>query len=290
LYYTSGLSGSGHLVLGISICNAFRRKRVQIDYTILSPSPQFVRLADRFQIPHVEIPFEDETQLSQNSCQSSQLYRTVMSIDPDVLIVDLFWFTLHYFLRELRCRKIFLSRQVSDIAFHMRTRVGELMFDQHAYDLALAIEPFRTEVPLQLINPIVIRNHEEILPRERAMADLKLTEGKQSCLFAFNGNPGEFERLKKVYSYLEEEGWQVVYSTNFQGGLFPVVDYFNAFDLLICGAGYNAFWEAVYFQKEAIFLPFLRRFEDQRRRVDECQEYAFEKNGADQLVDMILGL
>jgi UDP-N-acetylglucosamine:LPS N-acetylglucosamine transferase len=79
----------------------------------------------------------------------------------------------------------------------------------------------------------------------------------------------------------------MVYSTNYQGGLFPVLDYFNAFDLLICSAGYNAFWEARFFDKEAIFIPVPRRFEDQRKRVEENLDYTFKENGADQLVDMI---
>ncbi len=74
------------------------------------------------------------------------------------------------------------------------------------------------------------------------------------------------------------------------GGLFLAVDYFNAFDLVICGAGYNAFWEAVYFKKEAIFVPAPRRFEDQKKRVHECQEHYFDTNGADQLVDIVLNL
>jgi UDP-N-acetylglucosamine:LPS N-acetylglucosamine transferase len=82
----------------------------------------------------------------------------------------------------------------------------------------------------------------------------------------------------------------MVYATDHPAGLFPAVDYFNAVDYLICGAGYNAFWEAVYFQKEAYFIPLPRNFEDQRRRVAECQDHLFEENGADQLVELLLQL
>ena len=64
----------------------------------------------------------------------------------------------------------------------------------------------------------------------------------------------------------------------------------RSFDLVVCGAGYNAFWEIIYFNKEAAFEPVPRRFEDQYRRVRECQEHYFDENGADQLVDLILGL
>ena len=112
----------------------------------------------------------------------------------------------------------------------------------------------------------------------------------KACLFAINGKPGEFEEKKKLYSYLGETDYEMVYSSNFRGGLFPAVDYFNAFDLLICGAGYSAFWEAIYFEKEAIFVPFPRRFEGQRQRVAECEEYVCRQNGADQLVEIIMNL
>jgi hypothetical protein len=165
-----------------------------------------------------------------------------------------------------------------------------LAFRQQDYDLALSIEPFPTSQPLRQINPIILRNRDEILPRQRALAELDLADEGHHCLFAFNGKPGEFENVKKMYSYLGDEGYQMVYSTNYQGGLFPAVDYFNAFEVLICGAGYNAFWEAVYFQKESIFVPQQRRFENQSWRVDECQDYVFERNGADELVELILGM
>ncbi len=67
-------------------------------------------------------------------------------------------------------------------------------------------------------------------------------------------------------------------------------DYFNVLDFIICGDAYNRFREVIYFDKEAIFKPVPNQFEDQQRRVAECQEYYFEENGADQLVDIIMNL
>ncbi len=82
----------------------------------------------------------------------------------------------------------------------------------------------------------------------------------------------------------------MVYSTNYSGGIFPVVDYFNAVDLLICGGGYNAFWEAKYFEKEAIIVPTYARFEDPQIRISIGQDFTFKENGADQLVGIIMEL
>ena len=91
-------------------------------------------------------------------------------------------------------------------------------------------------------------------------------------------------------SHLEDEGYSVVHTTNYRDGLFPIVDYYNAFDLIVCSAGYNSFWEVMFFEKEAICVPVERRFEDQQRRFRECRNYYFDDNGADQMVDLILGL
>ena len=289
VYYTTGTSGSGRVVQGIALGNALRRRGVRVELTILSSSP-FAHLADLFGIPHREIPPETSDRLTAKTYPGSRLYRELESLDADVLVVDQFWMALHHFLTRLPCRKVFFCRQIADSFFSISVPSGRLTFRPEDYDIVLASEPFESSIPRQQINPVVIRNHEEILPRAKALAALNLVEGEKACLFAYNGNPGEYERITKLYSYLADEGYQMVYSSNYQGGLFPAADYYNAFDLLISGAGYNSFWEAIYFQKEAVFIPVPTRFEDQRLRVDNLQEYHFQENGADQLVELILSL
>jgi hypothetical protein len=101
---------------------------------------------------------------------------------------------------------------------------------------------------------------------------------------------GEGEAAWKSFAYLEREGWNVVRSDNRRGGLFPAVDWFAAFDLLVCGAGYSAFWEARWLQKDAFFVPFPRQFENQARRVALCSDYEMKRNGADELVGMLKAL
>lgn len=290
IYYTAGLTGSGHIVKGISIYNAFKRKGKSFDYLILNNMPSFASLADHFAIPHREIPVENEVDLSAQNYQTSILYRTLVELNPDVLLVDLFWFTLHHFLPDLPCKKVFLCRQIDDKAFRIPLDSGAIQFRPEDYDLVLAVEPFKTGIPMEHINPIIIRNRNEIMGRDQALESLGLQGTRKNCLFALNGRKGEFEYYRKTYSYLEDVGYTMVYSSNYRDGLFPVVDFFNAFDLIISAAGYNAFWEAIYFKKESIFLPQQRRFEDQRRRVEECQEYSFDSNGADELVKLIAAL
>ncbi len=283
------MTGSGHMVQGLSIANALRRRGVECEYIVVHGCG-FSGLAEKLGVEHIKIRTEDEEKLSRENYSSSELYQTFISLKPDILLVDLFWFMIHYFIDELPCKKIFLCRQVADSTFSIPLESGTITFNPQSYDRVLALEPFASSIEMERINPIVIRNRDEIYPRDRALDLLGLKKKGKKCLFAFNGRPEEFEIVKKQYSYLEDVGYTMVYSTNYEGGLFPAVDYFNAFDLIICGAGYNAFWEAMYFEKEAIFVPLRRRFESQHRRIDECGGFNFTKNGADQLVDIMLGL
>jgi len=287
VFYTSGITGSGRVVYGISIGTALRRRGVDAEITILSSSP-FASLADRLGFNHVEISLESEEELSEATYRRSELYKAITSLKPDILIVDLQWFSLHSFIQALQCAKVFLCRQVDDRFFTVPLSNGSISFRSEDYTEVIATEPFACKIPMRRVNPLVIRNRDEILSREEVRKRLDLHGSNKVCLFAFNGEPGEFERIKKQYSYLEDVGYTMVYSTNYDGGLFPAVDYFNAFDLIICSAGYNAFWEAVYFRKEAIFVPVQRRFESQRQRIQECGGQFFDENGADQLVDILI--
>jgi hypothetical protein len=287
LYYTAGVAGSGRVVQGISIYNAFKRKNLPFEYCLLSSSPM-PRLADRFGVPHAEIPLEDEHQLSAQTWPASKLYQSLAAYRPDVLLVDLLWLPLFHFTRELPFRKVFLCRQIDARYFTIELPGGRISFRPDDYDLLLATEPWVPPFPMRSINPIVVRNRDEILDRPEALRRLGLTQRGPHCLFTFTGPAEDVADAKRMFAHLVEEGYDIVYAAEHPAGLFPAVDYFSAFDYLICGAGYNSFWEAVYFRKEAYFLPRPRHFEDQRLRVAECQDRYFDENGADQLVELLL--
>lgn len=276
---------------GLSLGGAFRRYGIIHDYSILTLPTEYSFLADHFCIKLRVVQMEESEALSPRQYKSSALFREISECSPDVLIVDLFWFALDSFLRELPCKKVFLTRQIDPRTFRFRTADRELVFRPEDWDLVLRTEPgFDLPFPSEAVEPLVLRNRDEILTREAARADLGLGPEDRVCLFAFSGRTGEGAEAWKSFSYLEDEGWTVVRSDNREGGLFPAMDWYNAFDLVVCGAGYNQFWEARYLRKEAYFVPFPRRFEDQARRIALCSDYEFEENGADQVVRRILAL
>jgi hypothetical protein len=283
VYYSSSLSGVGRLANGIAIGNALERKGVRGAYTILHTSP-FGRLADEFR--NIKVPLETHEELSEENYASSVLYKTLAKLKPDVLLVNHQWFMLSRFLDRLPCKKIYLADYVYDSHFRVPLPGGDLVFDPGQYDRVLSIEPFESYVEMEHINPLVMRNRDEILPRDTALKRLKLSGERKVALYSFSGYEGDYESYLAKYAYLEDE-YDVVRTSTFREMLFPVVDYFNAFDLIVCGAGYHHIWEAVFFDKKAVFEPSRMRFGDQTVRIAASRGFRFDLNGADQLVDII---
>jgi hypothetical protein len=283
------VSGSGRVVRGISIGNALHRRGTAAQFTILSSS-HFAHLADRFGFAHQEISPETEDQLAPDTYRNSKLFQTLTALKPDLLIIDLLWFPLYFFLNELSCKKIFLWQQMDPRFFSIELPNGTIAYKPEQYDLVVAIEPFTGPGPTVEVNPLILRNRNEILPRQDAIEALELDDQQQNCLLAINAHPGDFEKTQERFSYLASSGYRMVSTTNYEGGIFPVVDYFNAFELIVCGASYNSFWEAVFFDKQAIFVPTKTQFVDGERLIREYRNYSFEHNGADQLVELFLGI
>jgi hypothetical protein len=288
VYYTPGISGWGRVVTGISIANAFKRKSIKCEFTLISSFQSDFQFDN---IDHIKIPIENEDILFTKEYRDSILYKTLSELKPDVILFDLIWHMTYKFIHELNCKKILLCRQVSNRFFSLPLPNQKLVFNPNHFDIIFATEPFKSIVEMDSLNPIIIRNKDEILTRKEALTKLVIRDKCPICLLAFSGKSGEYETVKKKYSYLERTEYQMLYSTNYSTkNYFPIVDYFNAFDFIVSGAGYNQFWEAIYFNKEAIFEPVQRQFENQFWRVQTCQEYYFEENGADQLVDIIMNM
>lgn len=288
LFVTNGKSGAGRFAVGCSLGTALRRAGVECGYAMVA-AHEFAFLGEALGFTVVSIPFDHERELDPSVARESELYRTLVALNPDIIVVQQAWYLLHHIVKDFVCPKVALFFQASERFFRVPHPAGDLVFDAEAYDLVLGIEPWNWPIACQTIEPLVLRNPGEILPRHEAAARLGVDAARPTALVSTNGLPGEFEQLRSEYSYLEDE-YQVVYSSNYGGGIYPAVDYFDLFDFIVSAGGYNSFWEAVYFGKQAHFVPQPRRFESQQWRIDNCLDYRFECNGADRLVEMILSL
>lgn len=286
-YYTAGVTGSGHVVRGIALGLGLRRKDPSVEYTLLHPSRDFARLCDAAGFANEVVPSEDEGILSPAGFRDSLLYSALLRSRPDALVVDMYWFALDAMLDELVCRKVFLCRQVHPSFFRVRLPDRDLAFEPRRWDMLVSCEPWDEPFPMRRIDPLVLRNRDEILPRERALEALGASGRKPVFLLHLNARPGDFEAARKSWSYLADEGWDCAYSTNYEGGLFPAADCFAAVDLLACGAGYNSFWESTYLGMDARYMPAKARFEDAWERIRRGTGYRFAENGADTLARML---
>lgn len=285
-YYTAAVTGSGNTVLGIAIWNALRRAAIDCEFVMVG-TLGMPELAEAQGIRTLPLGPETFESLSEERFRTSNTFSTLQDLAADILIVNLAWFTTHRIVQDLPGRSVLLLRQVAEEFFGYVHNDRLVELDPSVYGQVVAIEPWPLPFPALQIDPIVMRNADELLPRASAAAALGLDPNQPTALIATNGKPGEYEELCDTYSYLEDQ-YQLYCSSNHYGGVFPIVDYFNAFDFIVCSAGYNAFWEAVYLEKPAVFVPNPRRFEDQSWRIKQCQEYRFSGNGADQLVRRLL--
>jgi hypothetical protein len=287
VFYTSSTSGVGRLVTGMSVGNALRRKGVSCRYTIVHSS-NLGHLAEDFDA--VRVPVETEDELSPSRCRTSVLYKTLSKLRPDLLLVHHTWFMVHHFIRDLPGRKYYLSDQCVDAHFRVPLPSGELAFDPCQYDRVFAIEPFENAMTMESVNPLVLKNRDEIMPREKALRRLGLDGTKPVALYSLSGRPEYYDCYREKYAGLESE-YDVVYTGTWSGNtLFPAVDYFNAVDLIVCGAGYNQVWETNFFKKKALFETLEVHFSDQRLRLKTSETFHFDENGADQLVNLISGI
>lgn len=234
----------------------------------------------------MESPSETDTV----NYHTSAIYKAIEELSPDVLIVDLLWVPVRCFLDRIPCKKIFLTRQVRSDFYSFTDSLHSFLFNPDLYDHVLAIEPFECSITSDHINPIILRNSDEIMSRDEAHDKLRLDSGRKYCLLSLNASEKASRAALDRYSRLKKEGYDFFVSSLFTNGIFPIVDYFNAFDLIICGGGYNAFWETIFFHKEVFFIPMQTLFESQTWRIEHCRDYQFTKNGADELVEIITGM
>lgn len=285
-YYSAAVTGSGHTARGIAIHHALQRAAVNCEFVMVG-TLGMPELAESQGIRTIPLDPESFEGLSEQRFRTSPTFVTLRNLAADIVIVDLAWFATHRVVGALPGRSVLLLRQVAEEFFGYVHNDRLVELDPSVYGQVVAIEPWPLPFPAVQIDPIVIRNADELLPRGAAAVALGLDPDQQTALITTNGKPGEYEELCNTYSYLGD-AYQLFCSSNHHGGIFPLVDYFNAFDFIVCSAGYNAFWEAVYLEKPAVFVPNPRRFEDQSWRVEQCQEYRFSGNGADQLVRLLL--
>ena len=130
------------------------------------------------------------------------------------------------------------------------------------------------------VRPIVFLDRDELLPRDRAAAELGIDPSRRTALVTL-GQGGEVDGAvaRSLASLTAVPGLQVVaLQSSLSPALevpgdvirlratFPMSRYFAAVDLAVAAAGYNAFHELIEFAVPTLFVPMSRDTDDQAAR------------------------
>ena len=130
------------------------------------------------------------------------------------------------------------------------------------------------------VRPIVFLDRDELLPRDRAAAELGIDPSRRTALVTL-GQGGEVDGAveRSLASLTAVPGLQVVAlqsslspALEVSGDVirlratFPMSRYFAAVDLAVAAAGYNAFHELIDFAVPTLFVPMSRDTDDQAAR------------------------
>jgi hypothetical protein len=207
---------------------------------------------------------------------------------PDLVVVDGVWVLFYPIFNDFPFKKILLIRHVPNKWLSVPLPNGrDIQINPGDYDLAFNVEPNFYIPGFIDLNPLIVKNHDEIYTRQRARQLLEVPEGKKLCVVAHNGLKGELDKLLKKTRDISPD-YHLYTTTNRKGeGLFPLADYANAIDLLIGSVGYSLFYESIYFNIPARYKIFTRDKEDVRWRLKTNSNYTFTENGADQIIKRI---
>jgi UDP:flavonoid glycosyltransferase YjiC (YdhE family) len=137
------------------------------------------------------------------------------------------------------------------------------------------------------VGPIVFLDDEELLPRERAAAELGLDPARPAALVHLGAGGPEIEATaaRCVERLGREAGLQVaVLESAIHDGAgdlpanavvlratYPISRFYAAFDFAVSASGYNAYHELIQFGVPALWLPMPRQMDDQTARARHAE-------------------
>jgi hypothetical protein len=285
-YFTGGTVGAGHLVRGIALGRGLARQGFAGPYRMFGPPLPFPAARERPAYEAVEIQ-TDRALRDRHLAQTSDLARRLQAFAPDLLVVDLFWAPLTWVLPTLPCDAWLLVRTCPPVWL---AGPREMPFDPDAFDRIVGIEPLDHPLLDEVIDPIVVANPDECRPPGALRERLGIPAGERLTVVAHAGERGEAAVLAEQAETLRE-GRVVPLDLFDPAAPFPAAEWLSGADRIVCGGGYNAFWEARWlgYSPRTTFVPFRRTIDDQARRIAAFGDHAPEENGADVLARWILG-
>jgi hypothetical protein len=284
VYFTGGTVGAGHLVRGLAIGRGLARAGFTGEYRMLGPALPFPVARSSSGYETVEIQ-NDRTLRDRHLAQMSGLAQRLQALAPDLLLVDLFWAPLYWVLPFLSCEAWLLVRTCPPVWLQ---GPPDMPFRKAAFDRVIGIEPLDHPLLDEVIDPIVVANPGECRPPGALKERFGVPEAEPLTVIAHAGERGEAAVLAERAGTVGE-GRVVRLDLFDPEAPFPAAEWLPGADRVVCGAGYNAYWEARWlgYADRATFVPFRRSIDDQARRLSVCGDRVPSENGADVLARWI---
>ncbi|HUH03046.1 MAG TPA: hypothetical protein VML75_13710 [Kofleriaceae bacterium] len=274
--------GIGHLVRQLAILRWVKRITALLDVPCecwVLTSSEADTLARREGIPAFKMP--SKAMMRDAAIEPSRhlaVARTwtmniIAGLQPDLLLVDTFpggSFGELIAALELVPHRVLVAR-----------RVRESVASDPAYAALLPLYEQHIEPDARGTGPILIREREELLPRQDARAALGIAPGDRAVYVTLGGG-GDLAApfaLPRLVQTLRERGWHLVVGagplyqgTELRGPKITWIDryvpmeLFAGLDAAVSAGGYNSFHELMYCGVPTVFLPQPRISDDQGER------------------------
>lgn len=299
LFYAVNGLGLGHVTRTLSIA----RQMVQLDPDI---RPYFFSSSDAAHVigdhgfEYTKVPSKTTVKATGGSYSELQIQyqmsmlNLIQSLRPKALIVDTFPLGSAddlagvLTIKRRSMKKIFIHREQRPEKMNKR-RIAL----QNFYDLVIAPHqegkariPVPAGVELFWAGHIMIRSQAEILSRKEALARMRVPTDKKVVLVNMGGG-GDVttaENYRNIFASLgtRKDLHLVLLDAPLQKyrldlppnatmiKYYPLVELMQGFDAAISAAGYNTFHELLATGTPTIFVPKMRGYDDQNKRVQEA--------------------
>ncbi len=285
VYVTAGTVGAGHTVRGLALQKALGRACVAIELVMLVPDTPWCALD-----PQGSVTYRAEPELWRRAEQAdtSDLARKIRALDPDLLVVDLFWVPLSQM--SIEAPIWLLLRSVPPAWLQGPAGVP---FEAGRYERVFAIEPAPGLDRFEHVGPLVFWDERvgESAERGQLAAMCRAPADGPLRLIMRAGIESDDSLLDERAS--AEAGQWSWLRLGAEERLFPVSHWLRrlqAGDVVVSGAGYNTFWEAhlLGYAEHVRWVALPRRIDDQSWRSSLKLESSGLKNGADELARRLL--
>lgn len=273
-----GDAGAGHRVRALAIQRAVERTAADVHLHLIHVDDGWKTLPLPAGLKRSRVEMRPDDYRSPALAATSPLAVALREVRPDLIVCDLHWAPVQQVLAtEIGVPAWLLLR--SHPPAWLRGPAW-LPFDQGRWSRIFAIEPLALPVAHETLDPVVIANPDEAMPPSALRQRLGLAPSVPLTVRMQAGRPGFIDRLEG-----DEVGHVHRADMHAPDAIFPICTWLQDADRVLCGGGYNSFWEAARmgYADRTRFTAFPAQIDDQAWRIRTFAGVRPATNGADAL-------